>query len=120
MQKPELHYLTLSLLMQKIQDVLTRVLIFQTEVTRFFFLVAEKLFQQEEWHVLFGVDLFLLVIPDNFYENLKKLRVDDNFIVKSIRSTVLSRVSLFQFVPNSAFYFFMWKLECSCIHSSDL
>ncbi|TNN02820.1 hypothetical protein fugu_010307 [Takifugu bimaculatus] len=31
------------------------------------------------------------VINDNFYENLKKLRLEDNFIVKSISTTLLSR-----------------------------
>lgn len=30
---------------------------------------------------------------DNFYENLKKLRLEDNFIVKSISTTLLNRVS---------------------------
>lgn len=40
------------------------------------------------------VDVAVIVLnPDNFYENLKKLRLDDNFIVKSISTTVLNRVS---------------------------
>lgn len=70
-------------------------------------------------HLLFRLGVFFfLFIPDNFYENLKKLRVDDNFIVKSIRTTVLGRVSFFQSfsVPNSSFYY----LEFSSNHSSDL
>uniref|UniRef100_A0AAQ4PBN9 Rho guanine nucleotide exchange factor (GEF) 1 n=1 Tax=Gasterosteus aculeatus aculeatus TaxID=481459 RepID=A0AAQ4PBN9_GASAC len=33
----------------------------------------------------------LIEMHYNFYENLKKLRVDDNFIVKSISTTVLNR-----------------------------
>lgn len=37
----------------------------------------------------------LIVISGTFYENLKKLRLDDNFIVKSISTTVLNRVSYF-------------------------
>lgn len=35
----------------------------------------------------------LFVNSDNFYENLKKLRLEDNFIVKSISTTLLNRVS---------------------------
>lgn len=35
----------------------------------------------------------LFVNSDNFYESLKKLRLEDNFIVKSIGTTLLNRVS---------------------------
>lgn len=37
--------------------------------------------------------VLLFVNSDNFYESLKKLRLEDNFIVKSIGATLLNRVS---------------------------
>lgn len=52
----------------------------------------------------------LIVVPDTFYENLKKLRLDDNFIVKSISTTVLNRVSYLNHYSSSTIYFSFYFL----------
>lgn len=46
----------------------------------------------------------LFVNPDNLYENLKKLRLEDNFIVKSISTTLLNRVSQPNICPCYLFF----------------
>lgn len=46
----------------------------------------------------------LFVHSDNFYENLKKLRLEDNFIVKSISTTLLNRVSRPNICPGYLFF----------------
>lgn len=46
---------------------------------------------------------------DNFYENLKKLRLEDNFIVKLISTTLLNRVSQPNICPR---YLFFPRISC--------
>ncbi|KAM8868892.1 rho guanine nucleotide exchange factor 1 [Spinachia spinachia] len=54
-------------------------------------LEREELLTSTELAAIFPNLDELIEMHYNFYENLKKLRLDDNFIVKSISTTVLSR-----------------------------
>lgn len=109
------------------QEVLTRVKLSPSSNGNFhslFFSWQRRIFPAVRLaRLLLGVIfLIFLVVPDNFYINLKKLRADDNFIVRSIRTTVLSIVSLFQpfSVHSTAFCFSMWPFKGPRVHSPDL
>lgn len=72
--------------------------------------IEEKRSCSLDWESM--LSFVCLWILDNFYENLKKLRVNENYIVKKISTTLRNRVSSLSFFVGHAYSISMFILFC--------